>query len=274
MAKPAQLPRWATDAGAPVTPEPSEGKKDSGWAPSEKPPHQYFNWWMKLVYLWIVWLDGITNEALTWAAKHTFGGGLATSVAPTTGDDVANKTYVDGAIDADVTTHNGVTNPHSATAAATADRLVLRDGAGRAKVADGSAADDIATKGQVDAGAAAASVSSPVSAGSGWTIQNTSAWKSGKVVTVDINAVASTVPGATWTSIGTLIAGLRPAQLLSRVFGTIRTAAGPTLYVCYFDIDGNGLIRAMYYDNGTSMVSPPAIAFNDQVWLTATFIVP
>ena len=49
-----------------------------------------------------------------------------------------------------VSTHDAVTNPHSATALATASRIVLRDAAGRAQVADPSAAADIATKGYVD----------------------------------------------------------------------------------------------------------------------------
>jgi hypothetical protein len=52
---------------------------------------------------------------------------------------------------AKVDTHNAVTAPHSATSAATASRLVLRDAAGRAKVAAPSAADDIARKNEVDA---------------------------------------------------------------------------------------------------------------------------
>jgi len=50
----------------------------------------------------------------------------------------------------DLDTHAGLTNPHSATAAATADRLVLRDASGRAAVAAPSAEGDAATKGYVD----------------------------------------------------------------------------------------------------------------------------
>jgi len=94
MAKPTSLPRWATDVGAMIT-EPTEGKKDSGWAPLEKPPAQYFNWWQKVVYLWAVYLDGLTNEALTWAAKHTFAAGLASGVAPTAATDVVRKNELD-----------------------------------------------------------------------------------------------------------------------------------------------------------------------------------
>ncbi len=48
-------------------------------------------------------------------------------------------------------THAAVTDPHSATAAATANRLMLRDAAGRAQVAAPSADADIARKDTVDA---------------------------------------------------------------------------------------------------------------------------
>jgi hypothetical protein len=47
-------------------------------------------------------------------------------------------------------THASSTAPHNATSAATADRLMLRDTAGRAKVAAPSATDDIARKDTVD----------------------------------------------------------------------------------------------------------------------------
>jgi hypothetical protein len=95
-----QLPRWATGASAAVTPEPSEGKKDAGWAAVERPPHQYFNWWMRRAYERLLEVDGILARALTWTAKHTFGAGAATPIAPSTGDDVVNKTYADGLIPA------------------------------------------------------------------------------------------------------------------------------------------------------------------------------
>jgi hypothetical protein len=95
-----QLPKWATGASAAITPEPTEGKKDAGWAAVERPPHQYFNWWMRRVYERLLEVDGILARALTWTAKHTFGAGAATPVAPSTGDDVVNKTYADGLITA------------------------------------------------------------------------------------------------------------------------------------------------------------------------------
>lgn len=49
------------------------------------------------------------------------------------------------------TSHESLTAPHSATAAPTASRLIVRDAAGRAQVADGIAVADIATRGQLDA---------------------------------------------------------------------------------------------------------------------------
>ena len=51
----------------------------------------------------------------------------------------------------DLAGHKNATNAHSATSAATASRLVLRDANGRAKMAAPSAADDIARKDTVDA---------------------------------------------------------------------------------------------------------------------------
>jgi hypothetical protein len=71
MAKPSDSPTWATDADYPAGPngwnetdtkvEPSGGKQAEGFEPSERPPAQYLNWWMNLVYLWIAWLDSITG---------------------------------------------------------------------------------------------------------------------------------------------------------------------------------------------------------------------
>ena len=49
-----------------------------------------------------------------------------------------------------VDAHNSQTSAHGATSSATANRIILRDASGRAKVAAPSASDDIATKGYVD----------------------------------------------------------------------------------------------------------------------------
>ncbi len=56
-------------------------------------------------------------------------------------------------------THIDATTVHGATSSATANRIILRDANGRAKVAAPSAADDISTKGYVDSFAASVSAS-------------------------------------------------------------------------------------------------------------------
>jgi len=76
------------------------------------------------------------------------GAGRAQVVAPSATADIARKDTVD-AVQTNLTNHAALTNPHSATAAATADRLVLRDGAGRAQIVAPSADADIAIKGWV-----------------------------------------------------------------------------------------------------------------------------
>src|SRR5690606_28809987 len=59
---------------------------------------------------------------------------------------IATKGYVDGT----VSSHANATSVHGATSSATANRLVIRDSAGRAQFATPSAAADAATKGYVD----------------------------------------------------------------------------------------------------------------------------
>ena len=53
-------------------------------------------------------------------------------------------------LQADLTSHTGATSAHSATSAATANRIMMRDSAGRAKVAKPVAGDDVARKDTVD----------------------------------------------------------------------------------------------------------------------------
>ncbi|MFZ5440448.1 MAG: hypothetical protein ACOZQL_10590 [Myxococcota bacterium] len=74
MPKPTNLAEWGTGA-APIT-EPLLAEKQAGWAVSTKPPAQWFNWWMKLVHLWIVWLDAFESTAHTWSALQTFNAGI------------------------------------------------------------------------------------------------------------------------------------------------------------------------------------------------------
>ncbi|PKN23181.1 MAG: hypothetical protein CVU64_24165 [Deltaproteobacteria bacterium HGW-Deltaproteobacteria-21] len=81
-------------------------------------------------------------------------GGRLKASAPSAVDDVARKTEVDAEATARAgadTAHAALTNPHSATSTATADRLVLRDPSGRARFAAPSNVNDAATKSYVDA---------------------------------------------------------------------------------------------------------------------------
>jgi hypothetical protein len=67
MAKPTDVPTWATDANYPAGPEPEAGtptkveplagKQAIGWRPSEYPPAQYLNWAMNLAGQWAQYLN-------------------------------------------------------------------------------------------------------------------------------------------------------------------------------------------------------------------------
>lgn len=59
MAKPTDSMEWASSGAAIV--EPLEAKKDIGWLVGEKPPAQYFNWWMNNAYLWQQYFEEITE---------------------------------------------------------------------------------------------------------------------------------------------------------------------------------------------------------------------
>lgn len=59
FSKPSRLPEWASASAFVV--EPSASKKEDGWEPSERPPAEFFNDWMKLVYEWMQWLDQETD---------------------------------------------------------------------------------------------------------------------------------------------------------------------------------------------------------------------
>lgn len=70
MTKPTNLAEWGTGA-APIV-EPSTPQKQAGFAVSDRPPAQWFNWFFNLVHLWIVWLDAFESTIHTWSAFQTF----------------------------------------------------------------------------------------------------------------------------------------------------------------------------------------------------------
>lgn len=50
--QPTSLPEWASGGSAPIA-EPPSASKQNGWSEGYRPPHEWFNWWMNLVYLWV-----------------------------------------------------------------------------------------------------------------------------------------------------------------------------------------------------------------------------
>lgn len=95
------------------------------------------------------WLNAVQNELIN---VLTLAGIVP---AKANHDQLANAIAI--LITASASAHSNLTNPHSATSGATANRLILRDAFGRAKVEPPSAADDIAIKQTIDTHAAVVS---------------------------------------------------------------------------------------------------------------------
>ena len=101
---------------------------------------------------------GATSAATASRLMIRDAAGRVQVAAPDADADVARKAEVDAEATARSsadTSHANLTSPHSATSAATASRLMVRDTAGRAQVAAPSADADIARKAEVDAEATA-----------------------------------------------------------------------------------------------------------------------
>lgn len=262
MAKPVQLPRWAETAGGVAAAnivEPNEGKKDLGYTPAvagvgDIPTSGGLNWWMRLVYLWTSWLDAATSLATASALVVRDADGRARFADPADAADADTK----GARDTAIGTHNAVTSPHSATSAATASRLVLRDASGRAAVATPSAVGDIATKGYVD-GVTSATANNGA-AGANWGV-TTTGWVAGKLAHVAGSGAAGA--GAAWASILTGLAVPGAGAADNKLPGFVTDFSAGLTYPAAFRISGTGVLSLAAYDNGTSMVAPFAIGAGD-----------
>ncbi len=68
--QPANLPVWDTNGTNMATP--AAGQQASGWTAGQGANSSWMNWWMNLVYLWLLWLQSITQQALTWTGLQTF----------------------------------------------------------------------------------------------------------------------------------------------------------------------------------------------------------
>lgn len=97
---------------------------------------------------------------------------------------------------ADLTSHTGATDAHSATSSATASKIMMRDAYGRAKVAAPSAADDIArldsvTKAQVGLGNVTNDAQMPIAGGTFTGIakaQSNTSYTTGQVRNIFVSA--------------------------------------------------------------------------------------
>jgi hypothetical protein len=99
VAKPASLPRWGeTVGGVPdgnIT-EPNEGKKDTGWVVGgDIPTSGGLNWWMRLVYLWVKWVDTAASIATESVLVVRDEAGRARFADPSDAADAATKGWVE-----------------------------------------------------------------------------------------------------------------------------------------------------------------------------------
>ena len=133
----------------------SEADIQAGWPFSVVVDSADFNEVMRRVSQLLTLIEGW--GILPWSPLTTYdtgarvmgsNGALYLCVLGTTGNDpVSSPTYWQ--IE-DITAHAALTNPHGAVSTGTADRLVLRDSAGRAQVTSPIVANDIARKMEVD----------------------------------------------------------------------------------------------------------------------------
>jgi len=75
--RPTTKPLWATTGDKT---EPSGAKKATGWVDVELPPHEYFNWLLNLIYLWIDYLDFI-SKPITFSGSYDSGGTIVADIS-------------------------------------------------------------------------------------------------------------------------------------------------------------------------------------------------
>lgn len=180
--------------------------------------------------------------------------------------EAAARTSADG-------THAGLTNPHGATSAATASRIVLRDANGRAQFADPGAAEDAATKAYVDA-LAATLTTSAMTLGANWALGVGNVNRVGKragVVTFTVESLVASNGSAAWTALGTLPVGFRPGEIVYG-YGVITDAGTGTMYGAEILVRANGVVLVNYYDDGTNLAVPFTVAAGDSVRFSVTFV--
>ncbi len=73
--KPNDTPQWATDDTNNT--DPGLPQKETGWTNEQVGDSSWMNWWMNLVYLWVVWLNGMWDVGGTYTADE--GGSVVLS---------------------------------------------------------------------------------------------------------------------------------------------------------------------------------------------------
>ena len=125
-----------------------------------------------------------------------------------------------------------------------------------------------ATKAYVDAQAS----STTITAGTDWTQTVGVVSKSGKVASLHLRSTAGA--SSAWTSIGTIGAGFLPVDSMYVSCVVMDNSSG-TYYTGHISIDySTGVIQLMFYDNGTSLVSPFVIGANDYLICAGSYPVP
>ena len=71
VTKPSELPEWATGGGADIA-DPPTVYKQNGWVGAQHPPAQVFNWVLNLLYLWMAYLNDLSNQVWIWTNTHLF----------------------------------------------------------------------------------------------------------------------------------------------------------------------------------------------------------
>jgi hypothetical protein len=80
MAKPTEIPSWATDAGA--TNDPGASRKATGFVTGKKAPAKWFNWLHNRSGQWFSYLSNLHSEPefldkpYAWTGEHAFNGGV------------------------------------------------------------------------------------------------------------------------------------------------------------------------------------------------------
>lgn len=90
MPAPTNVPEW--NSGGTNRTEPPGGVKVSGFTVNGAVSSSFLNWILFTIYEWILYLQNLTAEALTWTALQTFSGRLVSNTATTSPAILGNNT--------------------------------------------------------------------------------------------------------------------------------------------------------------------------------------